>query len=126
MSTNILAGFELILNKALENRVPQEDLPEYLLILSDMEFNSCVAPMTNHENIKQKFVEAGYEIPKLIFWNLNARKGNVPVSFKEDGTCLVSGYSQNLLNSILNFDGSDFNPETIMMNTVKVVRYDYE
>lgn len=128
-STNFQAVFTEILIAAKRNNLKQADLPEMVLVLSDMEFNqaerswSWNQETTNFEAVDRMFKDAGYERPKLVFWNLNGRPGNNPVSMGEAGTALVSGFSPSLMKSILN--ASDFNPEAVMLETVMVPRYDY-
>lgn len=97
-NTNIEATFDLILNTALENNLPQADIPENLLIISDMEFdqaqNYCHQKMdkTLLESIANDWEEAGYQMPHLVFWNVNARNDRVPMEDK-DGITFVSGAS---------------------------------
>lgn len=120
MSTNIEAAFKEILRVAKTNRVSQEDMPKYLLIFSDMEFDRC-AHGTNYENARRLFEEAGYELPNVVFWNIASRSGNSPVRADETGTALVSGYSPSICKSVLATDG--MTPESIMLNTVMKDRY---
>ena len=95
-----------------------------ILILSDMEFD----PATNYPNetamqsIHREYDEAGYELPKVVFWNLNARPGNVPVAFDKSGTALVSGFSPSIMKSLLM--GGEFTPESIMLKTILDSRYE--
>jgi hypothetical protein len=76
------------------------------------------------EMIARKYQEAGYELPKVVFWNLNAAYGNAPVKFDKTGTALVSGFSPAIAKSILSGNLDDFSPEAIMLKTVMVDRYD--
>lgn len=122
MSTNLHAAFEAILKYATEWRVPEQHMPKYLVIFSDMEFNNC----TRYDDsavqmIERKYKEAGYKVPNVIFWNLSARQGNVPVKFDENGTALVSGFSPSLMTSILK--GGTINPVAIMLETINAPRY---
>jgi len=122
MSTNLNGTFDVILTHAKRNRVSQHDMPNVILILSDMEFNyGVVSNSTSMEHIRAAYSAAGYEVPKVVFWNLNARTGNVPVTFREDGTALVSGFSPAIMKSLLS--GADFTPEGIMMETIGGERY---
>ena len=121
MNTNLHAAFEKILETAINGGVPQDEMPETLLILSDMQFDSCV----RHDDsaiqmIARKYEEAGYTVPRVVFWNLNS-SGNAPVAFNKQGVALVSGFSPSLMTSIL--AGKDFTPEAIMLETVMKDRY---
>lgn len=85
--TNLEAVFDLILNAAIRNKVPQEELPATLYLISDMEFNSCVrdAGATNFENAKAKFEAHGYQLPRIVFWNVQSRNAQQPVTQKRAG-----------------------------------------
>jgi hypothetical protein len=141
MNTNIEAAFKLILTTAIDGNVPQEHMPKYLLILSDMQFDEAtgyrgqgyltqarsrsVFNPSAMELIKQMYKTAGYAVPKIIFWNLADRgaSSNTPVSYNETGAALVSGYSPAILKSILSGKLEDFTPETVMLETVSSERY---
>jgi hypothetical protein len=64
-----------VLSSAINNNLTREDLPDYIIILSDMEFDSpeVYGRNTNFESIKIKFKACGLEMPTLVFWNLNGR-----------------------------------------------------
>lgn len=105
-NTNIEAVFNLLLNTALKHQLPQSELPENIIIISDMEFDS----MTNYrsleglysgmETIRNKWEEYGYKMPNLVYWNVNARHNLIPEAPK-NGVSFVSGYSPVILDSIL-------------------------
>lgn len=125
MSTNLQAAFKLVLDTGLKNKVPQEDMPETIVVISDMEMNACTGNSfgkTVFGMIKTQYKEAGYSLPKLVFWNVNGRAGNNPVKHDEHGTAMVSGYSPSILTSVLT--GEDFDPMTILLDTVLKERYD--
>ena len=89
-----------------------------------MQFNQCVKHDDSAmEMIARKYEAAGYALPKVVFWNLNASYGNTPVSFDKSGTALVSGFSPALATSVLSNDLEDFTPEAIMLKTVMKDRY---
>ena len=124
MSTNLHAAFTKILDVAVKGKAPQSDMPAMVLILSDMQFNQCV----KHDDsamdmIERKYAEAGYNMPKVVFWNLNAGD-NVPVKSDKSGAALVSGFSPAIMASLLGADVEQFTPEGIMLKTVMVPRYD--
>lgn len=108
-NTNIEAVFDLILKIAVSKKLKQEDLPETLIIISDMEFDECVRDSDYRrfnalnnpvEVAREKFKENGYKLPKLVFWNVASRTGTIPLEQNDLGFLLVSGFSQNLFNGI--------------------------
>lgn len=123
-STNIQGAFNEILRVAKENNVPQKDMPTYLMILSDMQFDMADRGQTGYSMAKQAYKNAGYELPKIIFWNLNGY-GNNPVKFDKEGTALVSGFSPAILKSVLNadLDPEQYTPKAIMLKALMVDRY---
>jgi hypothetical protein len=124
MNTNLHAAFERILGTALKHKVPQEEMPNTLLILSDMQFDACIRHDDSaHQMIVRKYNDANYQVPNIVFWNLNAMYGNVPVSFKQNGTALISGFSPAIMKSVLG--GKEYTPVAIMNNTISNPRYDY-
>jgi hypothetical protein len=125
MNTNLVAALELILRTATNNSVPQEDMPSMLLILSDMQFDQCSRfDNSAMESIRRQYQKAGYQAPKIVFWNLNSHD-NVPVKENEDGVALVSGFSPSILKSVLSADLEQFTPEAMMMKTLMAERYDF-
>jgi hypothetical protein len=121
MNTNLHSAFEEILRIAVKGGVAEADMPKTLLILSDMQFDQCVSfDDTAHQMIKRKYKEAGYDVPNVVFWNLNS-KDNVPVKFDKRGTALVSGFSPAVMKGVLS--GADMTPYGIMLATVDVPRY---
>jgi hypothetical protein len=122
MNTNLNAAFEEVLRVAKAGKVEASDMPKYILIMSDMQFDQC----TKHDDsamqmIERKYSEAGYEVPNIVFWNLNAKAGQSPVKFDKKGTALVSGFSPAILQSIL--AAEDLDPTSVMMQTLNSARY---
>jgi len=123
MNTNLHAAFNKIFDVALKGKVPQEEMPKTLLIMSDMQFDACVKQDDSAiEMIRNKYEEAGYQMPNVVFWNLNA-KDNVPVKFNERGVALVSGFSPSILKAVLSGDMENLTPVGVMMKTLMVDRY---
>jgi hypothetical protein len=123
MSTNLHAAFKKILDVALKGGVPASEMPEMILILSDMQFNQCTKYDDSAiEMIARKYAEAGYAMPKVVFWNLNAR-GNAPVKFDKSGTAMVSGFSPAIVKPLLSGDMENFTPEAVMLKTIMQDRY---
>lgn len=124
MNTNLEAAFELILRTAVKGKVSKDQMPEILLIFSDMQFDQCVrgADDSALKMIRKQYEEAGYGMPKVVFWNLSPSYGNVPAKSDKEGVALVSGFSPAIVKSILS--AADFSPAGIMLETVMVPRYD--
>lgn len=120
MNTNLEAVFDLIVRKAVEANLPQEDMPKTVIILSDMQFDQAVhTNQTALQLIKAKYAGAGYEVPKVIFWNLRNSVG-VPAKHDETGTLLVSGYSPSLMKEVL----GAVTPLEMVMKIINSERYE--
>lgn len=124
MNTDLMAVFKTVLDAGLKNDVPAEDMPQKLIIVSDMQFDACCRSnqRTNFEQIQKLYRKAGYEMPSLIFWNVNAIGGNVPIQAHDTGTALVSGCSPSILKSVLT--DSVLTPVDTMNETIYTERYD--
>lgn len=126
MNTNLHAAFAKILEVAVKHKALQEDMPSILLILSDMQFDSCVEHDDSAiEMIERKYKDAGYNVPNVIFWNLNAAYKNEPVQFDKRGTALVSGFSPAIMKAVLANDLEEFTPMNVMLKTLMDDRYNY-
>jgi hypothetical protein len=121
MNTDLEATFRLLLKRAVDGNVPQEDMPTKLLIISDMEFDAAFAKRTNFDAIKGLYEACGYEMPGIIFWNVNGRLGNVPVKTNTPNTALVSGCSPSIIRSVLG--GDELTPLAVMLKTINSDRY---
>lgn len=121
-NTNIQKVFELILSAAVKNHVLQEEMPSALYIISDMEFDWCTrdASLTNFEYAKQLFEEHGYQLPRVVFWNVAARNRQQPVTQNEQGVALVSGCTPRIFGMLKR---GVLNPYAFMMQVLGSERY---
>jgi hypothetical protein len=120
-NTNIEAVFDLLLQTAQKNKCSQEDLPENILIISDMEFDAASRggsynwrtgkyegqygftkdqADTVMEGVAKKWVAAGYKMPHLIYWNVDARQNNIPM-LGNGPISYVSGFSPSIFQTIM-------------------------
>ena len=125
-NTNIEAVFDLILNIAIENKIPQDEMIKNILIISDMEFDmaqSSRRPLekTLFYNIERQHKEAGYKLPKLAFWNVCSRTKTIPVKENDLGVCLISGYSQNVLQMVMS---EKYDPYEVLIEMLNKERYE--
>lgn len=124
--TNVEAVFDLILTTAITNGMSQDELPENILIISDMEFNRCA--YANRGNldarlfqvIAKKYADAGYRLPRLVFWNVNSRTGAIPIKENDLGVALVSGFSTNIVKMVMS---NQTDPYACLLEALNVERY---
>ena len=131
-NTNIEAVFDLILTTAVKSNMKQSDMPKNILILSDMEFDVCVE--TSHfgtivnsnmarlfDVFAQKFAQYGYNLPRLVFWNINSRSGTIPVKENMLGVALVSGFSTVIAKMVLS---EKLDPYDCIVEQLNTERYE--
>lgn len=121
-NTNLQVVFDLILIRAISNGVPKEDMPKVLIIVSDMEFDKCTFnnTTTNFEKIKCTYNDYKYEMPTLIFWNVNSRNTQSPITINDDGVVLLSGCSPSVFKYAL---GNCKTPMDLVYNVTSSDRY---
>ena len=88
-----------------------------------MEFDHCAdnADLTNFENAKMKFAEYGYQLPTVVFWNVQSRNQQQPVTMNEQGVVLVSGCSPRVFSMIMS---GNLSPYAFMLETLSSERYE--
>lgn len=131
-NTNIEKVFDLILTTAIKHNMRQEDMPKNILIISDMEFDSCATSGDSNmwrrnrpnqrlfEIIAQRYADAGYQLPRLVFWNVNSRTDTIPVKENELGVALVSGFSVNIVKMVMS---NKLDPYECLLETLNSERY---
>ena len=121
-NTNIQKVFELILSTAVKNKLPQAEMPETLYFISDMEFDCCAdnAELTNFERAKKLFEDHGYKLPQVVFWNVQSRNQQQPVSMNEQGVILISGCTPRIFSMVAN---GKFDPVLLMKEVLLSERY---
>ncbi len=133
-NTDIEKVFRVILETAKSNNYSQEQLPERILIISDMEFDDGMyfGSSDNYysenaseqkqlfTNIQKGFEAEGFKLPKLIFWNVNSRSGTIPVRENDLGVGLVSGFSQQILKMVMS---DKLDPFEIIVEQLMSERY---
>lgn len=87
------------------------EFPEYLVVLSDMEFN--YGGRDGKDRLMQQWRSKGIET-KIIWWNFNSRAETCPET-DNYGNIFMSGYSPILLKYLnAGFDGSAFLAQLLM------------
>ena len=137
-NTNLEATFDMLLNTAIKNRCSQDDLPKKILVISDMQidvgsefrsggwyYGASEARMaetrtkvkTMMETMREKWARAGYVLPDLVYWNVNASKDTI----LDDGpnVSYVSGFSPSIFSQLM----SGKNGYSLMMEVLNSDRY---
>lgn len=120
-STNLEGALQRVLDTAVQNHIPQKDLPEALIIISDMEINACTNDGFFMNEMERKYAEAGYTLPAIVFWNVNSRHDIYHVDGNHPGVQLVSGQSASAFKMVL--DCMEVTPTEAMMKVINSERY---
>ena len=110
-NTDLEATFDLLLDIAKQPNVKKEDIPETIVVISDMQIDearaswcygaSTYAPTkTLMENMRKRWAAYGLKMPKLVYWNVNAT-GNADILDDGPDVSYVSGCSPTIFKSIL-------------------------
>ena len=125
-STNLQAVFDNLLQHSL--KYPFSDLPKAVILISDMEFDEASSSQTNFEAIATKYKAAGLERPTLIFWRVDVKLNQQPVTFDDNGTILINGYSPAIMKTILSLDMDELaniTPMNLFLRAVNVDKYSF-
>ena len=119
-NTNLEATFDCLLQAASRPGVKKEDIPETIVVISDMEIDrgSEDKALNNRylyrdtdtdalkngitltmSKIKRKWAAAGIKMPKLVYWNVDARQDTV-LDIGPD-VSLVSGASPVIFQMVM-------------------------
>lgn len=122
MNTDCEAAFNLILDTAIKNHISAEEMPKSLIIISDMEFDQCGNRRWDfYSNMRAKFAQYGYEIPTIIFWQVNSRHDVFHADKNRKGVILVSGSSISTFKNLIGAIGKS--PLDFMMEIINSKRY---
>lgn len=123
-NTDIYKTMCLILDTAVANKIPADEMPESIVILSDMQFDAHEHHFGGSlfDGIKKQFEAKGYKLPSICFWNLvGDTYKTVPMQENDNGLVLCSGFSPNIINMVMSGDLKD--PYDILLNTLNGDRY---
>jgi len=132
-NTNLQLVFDLILSVARASNISEDEMIKKIYIISDMEFDAACGYVsywgsgrpnekTNFETIQDKYAKAGFQMPQLIFWNVQSRQDQSPVEFNQEGAMLVSGCSPSIFESIMS--GEIITPLDLVLKKLNSDRYD--
>lgn len=115
-NTNLEAAFDLLLNVAIQNRCSQDELPKSIVVITDGEFDEMTTDSSGYgsysrrygldawksvgDQIAARWISHGYQMPNLVFWNINSRNDQVPMKMQA-GVTLVSGFSPSVFQMVM-------------------------
>ena len=122
-NTNLEAAFELVLDIAVRNRISQDEMPKSLIVISDMEIDACeCSGWMFYDDMRRRFAAKGYEIPNVVFWNVNSRHDVFHADKTRKGVQLVSGQSTTVFKQVMDCVG--MTPIEAMTKVINSERYD--
>ena len=128
MNTNLESALETVLDTAVKNNLTQSELPAKLIIVSDMEFDSCVRgneygrKLTFLQKMRVKYSQYGYVMPSIVFWNVNARNNTIHAAKDDRDVQLISGMSANTFVNLIKSVATT--PYDLMLEVVNSPRYE--
>lgn len=121
-NTDLIAVFKLILMTAIKHQISDDEMIKKIYIISDMEFDACVENRTNFQYIKELYDQAGYTMPTLVFWNVDARQNQAPITTNDQGVFLVSGCSPSIFKNLM--ASKAMNAYDMMLEVLNSERYE--
>lgn len=132
-NTDLVKVFDLLLSVALRPHVKKEDIPETIIVISDMEIDRGSRNFswwsddrsewtkdnatTEMEKIRQKWAHYGFKMPRLVYWNVDCRDETILDS--GPNVSFISGMSPTLFKSII----TGKNGYQLMLEAICAERY---
>lgn len=110
-NTDLVAVFNLLKRIALQPDTKAEDIPETIVVISDMQIDSGTSSWrgknrwttsgaaTEMEKIRKEWESVGLKMPKLVYWNVDARENTILDS--GENVTFVSGMSPIIFEQVL-------------------------
>ena len=123
-NTDLEAAFEAVLRAAVRRKIPAEEMPKSIIVISDGEIDSLTY-QTNWgfvDEMKDRFNAMGYELPNLVLWNVESRQDTYHASGYAQNVQMCSGQSATVFKALLHSAG--MTPYEYMMFVLGNERYD--
>ena len=122
-NTNLELAFMRVLDIAIKNHVPAEEMVKSIIVISDMEIDDTQHgyAWSFYDNMRKLYMNNGYVIPNIVFWNVNSRNDTFHVDKSRVGVQLCSGQSASTFKVLMKSVG--MNPVEMMTNTLMAERY---
>ena len=122
-NTDIYKTMMLVLDTAKKNHLEQQEMPNMIVICSDMQFDGDMFNLDKSlfDEIAEEYKDAGYKLPKICFWNISGHiNGTIPMQQNEMGLILCSGFSVQILNM---FMSNSVDPYKAIIEALENERY---
>lgn len=121
-NTNLERAFMNILDIAAQNRVHPDEMVKSLIVISDMEIDHCCgSSWLFYDEMRHRYAMAGYEIPNIVFWNVNSRHDIFHADKNRKGVQLCSGQSASTFKTLMKSIG--MTPMEMMYQVLNSERY---
>ena len=121
MNTDLESAFRLVLESAVSAGIPQQEMPESIVVITDMEIDSCTDGRPFLEGMRMQYAMHGYQLPNIVFWNVCARWNTFHAGDTEHGVQLVSGLTARVFESLAK--GIVLTPYEYMTEVLSSARY---
>lgn len=132
LNTDFEAVFNLLIDSAKMFNIPPEQMPDTIVVLSDMQFDeaacansSGISEKTMHQTVISKYEKTVYKPPKIVYWNLSSKFNNTfPIKSVTENVAIISGFSEQLLKVFMN--NSNYNAQQIVYEILSKYENDIE
>jgi hypothetical protein len=121
MDTNLESAFMNILSIAIKNRISPDEMVKSIVVVSDMEINHCTGSWSFYDEMRNRYEQAGYQIPNVVFWNVESRHDVFHADATRKGVQLCSGQSPSTFKVLMASIG--MSPDEMMMQVLGSERY---
>jgi len=124
-NTDLEAALDLVLKTSVDNKVTMEDMPKAIVVISDGEidyFGYSDRSWSFLSVMEEKFNAAGYDMPKIVMWNVEARRDTFLEKITNPKIQYISGSSPSAFKSLI--DNIDKSAYDLMVATLSDPTYD--
>jgi hypothetical protein len=124
MSTNLEKAFNMILRAAVNSHCKQEELPDALVVITDMEIDGyhSGSSLSFTAEMSKRFEEAGYKMPVIVWWNVEARQNTFHADAADTNARFISGHSAAIFKGLCEKMGAS--PVELMLGILNDPMYD--
>lgn len=115
---NLNTGMDLLLFTMIKNNFKQDLAPKSILFIYNKKID---LESIEINELKEKWLKAGYKIPKLKLWNLNNFNKDFYIKNLTNYT-YINGYNKNIWSFLIK--GKEINKSTILLEKFQDINYE--